>query len=64
MANEKIVQVPLTEEYAGKLEADATKDDRTSARQGAFLIKAYYDGRLVWSLPGIGTVPASVEVPK
>lgn len=55
MDAEKIVQVPLLLEYAEKLELDAKKDDRTAARQGAYIIKAFYDGRLVWCLPGMAS---------
>lgn len=49
MANEIILQVPLTTDYRDRIASDATREERTSARQAAYLIKAFYDGRLVWS---------------
>jgi hypothetical protein len=58
---ETIVQVPLTAEYVVKLDADCMKDDRTRARQGAFILKAYYDGRLQWNLPGMESSPSVAE---
>ena len=58
---ETIVQVPLTAEYMQQLDADCVKDDRTRARQGAFILKAYYDGRLQWNLPGMESSPSVAE---
>lgn len=55
---EVIVQVPLSPEYMQKLDADCVKDDRTRARQGAFILKAYYDGRLRWADPAAETSPS------
>ena len=58
---ETIVQVPLSPEYVQRLDADCVKDDRVRARQGAFIIKAYYDGRLQWNLPGMESSPSVAE---
>ena len=62
MANEIILQVPLTTDYRDRIAADATRDDRTSARQAAYLIKAFYDGRLVWSPSAAPVAPVVVPV--
>lgn len=51
MANESILQVPLTAEYRDKVEQHARRLDRTAARQVAYIVKAFYDGRLTWVLP-------------
>jgi hypothetical protein len=58
---ETIVQVPLSPDYMQKLDADCVKDDRTRARQGAFILKAYYDGRLQWNLPGMESSPSVAD---
>jgi hypothetical protein len=58
---ETVVQVPLSPEYVQRLDADCVKDDRTRARQGAFILKAYYDGRLQWSLPGMESSPSVAD---
>ena len=58
---EIIVQVPLSPNYMQRLDADCVKDDRTRARQGAFILKAYYDGRLQWNLPGMESSPSVAD---
>ena len=53
----KVIQMPLDDNYAEKLEADAIGHERVSCRQAAWIVRAYYDGKLVPALP----IPAAQE---
>ena len=55
---ETIVNTPLWPDYVERLDADAERDDRQRARQAAFIIKAFYDGRLRWADPAAETSPS------
>ena len=38
----------LSQDYVEKLDADAARGERPRGRQLAYIVKAFYDGRLVW----------------
>lgn len=50
--SDKMVQMPLSNDYFEKLDAEAKRNERVACRQAAYIIKAYYDGKLQWTLPG------------
>lgn len=43
----------LSQDYVDRLDADAARGERPRGRQLAYIVKAFYDGRLVWRRDGL-----------
>lgn len=70
MSDEKVLQVPFTDEYLERLRKRAVDNDRVISREAAWIVKAVLDGRytvLPFSAPSMNVtvdpMPVQVEAP-